>query len=60
MICPECMPYIIMNQYVLGSKWKFKIIAALFNGHTRFNEICKAVTVYLAARHIKNFMSSLT
>ncbi|MFZ0595706.1 MAG: helix-turn-helix domain-containing protein [Flavobacterium sp.] len=44
--------------YVLGGKWKLRIIIALASGHTRFNELQRTVTG-ISARVLSSELKSL-
>src|SRR5690606_38316249 len=44
--------------YVLGGKWKLRIIIALFSGHTRFNELQRTI-VGISARVLSNELKQL-
>jgi len=44
--------------YVLGGKWKIKIIIALSNGHSRFNELQRTIKG-ISARVLSNELKDL-
>ncbi len=44
--------------YVLGGKWKLRIIIALFSGHTRFNELQRTIKG-ISARVLSNELKQL-
>lgn len=44
--------------YVIGGKWKLRVIAALHDGHKRFNEIQRAITG-ISARVLSNELKEL-
>ena len=44
--------------YVLGGKWKLRIIIALFSGHRRFNELQRTIKG-LSARVLSNELKQL-
>lgn len=44
--------------YVLGGKWKLRIIIALISGYTRFNEVQRTVTG-ISARVLSSELKSL-
>ncbi|GAA4161479.1 helix-turn-helix domain-containing protein [Chryseobacterium ginsenosidimutans] len=44
--------------YVLGGKWKLRIVIALVSGHTRFNEIQRTV-IGISARVLSSELKSL-
>ena len=44
--------------YVIGGKWKLRLIVALRSGHTRFNEIQRVVTG-ISARVLSNELKEL-
>lgn len=44
--------------YVLGGKWKLRIIIALFSGHTRFNELQRRING-ISARVLSNELKQL-
>lgn len=41
--CTVALSSISDSLYVIGGKWKLTVIAALREGHTRFNEIQRAI-----------------
>lgn len=44
--------------YVLGGKWKLRIIIALFSGHMRFNELQRTING-ISARVLSNELKQL-
>ncbi|WP_342089466.1 winged helix-turn-helix transcriptional regulator [Dyadobacter sp. OTU695] len=44
--------------YVVGGKWKLRIVIALVNGHTRFNELQRTVNG-ISARVLSNELKQL-
>jgi DNA-binding HxlR family transcriptional regulator len=44
--------------YVLGGKWKLRIIIALFSGHVRFNELQRTIKG-ISARVLSNELKKL-
>ena len=44
--------------YVIGGKWKLRLIVALRSGHTRFNEI-QRVVIGISARVLSNELKEL-
>ncbi len=44
--------------YVLGGKWKLRIIIAMFSGHTRFNELQRIING-ISARVLSNELKQL-
>lgn len=44
--------------YVLGGKWKLRIIIALFSGHIRFNELQRVING-ISARVLSNELKQL-
>jgi DNA-binding HxlR family transcriptional regulator len=57
----DCLPSMKAIEdalYVLGGKWKLKIIVALFSGNRRFNDLQKAVGG-ISARILSNELKAL-
>ncbi|WP_431241422.1 winged helix-turn-helix transcriptional regulator [Flavobacterium sp. P21] len=56
--CAEKLAAVEDALYVLGGKWKLRIIIALISGYTRFNELQRTVTG-ISARVLSSELKSL-
>ena len=58
---PECLKRLLAVEdalYVIGGKWKLKIIIAIVSGHTRFNELQRTIHG-ISARVLSNELKEL-
>ncbi|MGZ4089500.1 MAG: winged helix-turn-helix transcriptional regulator [Bacteroidia bacterium] len=58
---PECIKRLSSVEdaiYVIGGKWKLKIVIAIVSGHTRFNELQRTIKG-ISARVLSNELKDL-